>query len=245
MAEDDLLEQLTAVAAAVGEALRPTTEQRALTGLCELVVATMGAAAASVAVLDEHRGELRWRAAAGPGADVVASQVLPLGTGIAGYVAAAGQSLALDDVRADPRFAVEAAERTGYVPVSMLAVPIVADDDVLGVLSVLDRERRADDLAIAGRFADLAATLLPTAATVRGLAGVLLDSLAEAAAASDAAEVAELLRARAAGAAAADAELARLAALLIDLRDLGPRAQATAVSVLESFLDYARGRRRP
>ena len=159
MAEAEVLEQLTAVAAALGEALRPATEQRSLTAVCELAIATLGATAASIAVLDEHRGELRWRAAAGPGAEVVATQVLPLGTGIAGYVAASGQSLAVEDVRADPRFAVEAAERTGFVPESLLAVPIVDDDEVLGVLSVLDRARRPDDLVVAGQLAALAAAV--------------------------------------------------------------------------------------
>lgn len=245
MAEREVLEQLSAVAADLGAALRPAAERRALTGLCEVVMATMAAAAASIAVLDEDRGELRWLAAAGPGADVVATQVLPLGTGIAGYVAAAGQSLAVDDVRADPRFAVEAAERSGYVPESLLVVPIVDDDEVLGVLSVLDRQRRADDLVVAGRFAAVAAAVLPTGAAVRGLGAVLLDTIAEAAAAGGATELAVVLRDRAATAPPAEAELARLAALLVDLRDLGPRAQATAVSMVEAFLDYARGRRRP
>jgi signal transduction protein with GAF and PtsI domain len=243
MAEVEFTEQLAAVAADLGQALAPAAERRALTRLCEAVLATMNCGAASVAVLDEDRGELRWRAAAGPGADVVAELVLPLGQGIAGFVAAAGQSLAIDDVRADPRFARETAERTGYVPETLLAVPILGDDDaVLGVLSVLDRERRPDDMAVAGAFAAVAAAILPTGLAVRGLGAVLLDTIADAAAAADEGAVAESLRRRAASAPPAEAELARLAALLVDLRALGPRAQATAIRMVEAFLDYAQRR---
>ena len=44
--------------------------------------------------------------------------------GIAGYVFSTGQPLAIADVAADPRFERATAERTGYVPRSLLAVPL-------------------------------------------------------------------------------------------------------------------------
>ena len=59
--------------------------------------------------------------------------------GIAGYVYSTGEALALSDVASDPRFDREAAERTGYMPRSIAAVPLVTDDETVGVLQVLDK----------------------------------------------------------------------------------------------------------
>ena len=39
----------------------------------------------------------------------------------------------------DPRFDREAAERTGYVPRSIAAVPLLDDEGTIGVLQVLDK----------------------------------------------------------------------------------------------------------
>ena len=65
---------------------------------------------------------------------------LPSTRGIASYVARTGQALAVDTVTGVPRFARDVTQRTGYVPASVLAVPISAPDgDVAGVISVLDR----------------------------------------------------------------------------------------------------------
>ena len=49
----------------------------------------------------------------GVGADRVLNVRLPVGRGLAGYVVASGQALAVADVRSDRRFDVETAESTG------------------------------------------------------------------------------------------------------------------------------------
>jgi len=67
---------------------------------------------------------------------------IPPGTGIGGWVAQSGQPLVVEDVAADPRFALEQARRTGYVPRGLMAAPLLREDRVLGVLNVLDRPER-------------------------------------------------------------------------------------------------------
>jgi hypothetical protein len=80
--------------------------------------------------------------------------------GIAGYVYSAGQPLAVADVRADSRFELATAERTGYVPRSILAVPLADDDGVIGVMELLDRRDGEPfdlaDLELGSRFATAA-----------------------------------------------------------------------------------------
>jgi signal transduction protein with GAF and PtsI domain len=109
----------------------------ALATACALIRATYGAAAVSVAVAEDDH--LHYIAADGAGANAIVGQRLPAGRGIAGFVAATGQSLTVRDPRTDPRFAREVGESTGYVPETIQCVPVDDGGDVLAVLSILDR----------------------------------------------------------------------------------------------------------
>ena len=137
--------------------------REALTELCSTARAVVGAAAVSIAVVSTDG--LEYVAADGAGASEIVGTVLTGGRGLASFVAGSGQSLVIGRVDSDPRFAREVAEHTGYVPTTMLLVPVLAPDgEVGGVLSVLDRAATtrgdADALALAGRFADVATHLV-------------------------------------------------------------------------------------
>src|SRR4051794_18858509 len=58
--------------------------------------------------------------------------------GVAGWVLAPGEPVLLEDVAHDGRFAQDIAEITGYVPRRLMAMPLLLEDRVLGVLEVLD-----------------------------------------------------------------------------------------------------------
>ena len=91
---------------------------------------------------------------------LVVGMRLPIRRGLAGYVVASGQALAVSDVRRDQRFDVTAAESTGYVPTSILAVPVEGDDGPIGVLEVLDRQPGSHDLETAARAAQQVALVV-------------------------------------------------------------------------------------
>ena len=61
------------------------------------------------------------------------------GQGIAGRVLATGVGEVIQDCRNDPDFAAAVARGTGYVPYTMIVVPLVPDDVAVGVLTVLDK----------------------------------------------------------------------------------------------------------
>ena len=63
----------------------------------------------------------------------------PSSTGVAGWVLVTRQPLVVDDLTKDTRFSRDAAESTGYVPRGLMAVPLLAEENALGVLEVLDR----------------------------------------------------------------------------------------------------------
>jgi GAF domain-containing protein len=135
-----------------------------LQAIVEAARAIFAAAAASVFLYDEERGELVFEAVAGEGSDELVGRRFPAGTGIAGSVLATRQPLVVEHVDQDPRFAKEAAEATGYVPAAIMAVPLVSRDRPLGVLSVLDRRDRSrsalEEIELLGLFAEQAAIAL-------------------------------------------------------------------------------------
>jgi tRNA A-37 threonylcarbamoyl transferase component Bud32 len=118
------------------------------------------AAASSLALLDLVTGELVYEAAWGAGAAEIAGMRLGPGVGVAGAVVSSGQGEAVPDCRADSRFAAGVAARTGYVPSTLLTVPLRRGERTLGVLQVLDRRDGQgygpEDIERAAAFADLA-----------------------------------------------------------------------------------------
>ena len=135
-----------------------------LTRAVAAVRSLFGAAACSCAVVDEDGSALTYLAADGEGAREIVGVQLPVGRGIAGFAALAGQPLAVRDVASDPRFARDVAEQTRYVPTAILVAPMFdSAGDVLGVISVLDPtvDAAADwTLAVLGTAAALVGQLV-------------------------------------------------------------------------------------
>ncbi len=150
------LEAVAARAAAAGR-LEPAGGEAVLRAVAETTVTLFDAEAASILLHDSATDRLVIRVAAGPAAAGAVGLAIPSSEGIAGYAFTTGQPLAVSDVTADPRFDRSVAEATGYVPRSILAVPLVDDAGSIGVLEVLDRRGdggfglRELDLAIAAR----------------------------------------------------------------------------------------------
>jgi GAF domain-containing protein len=172
---------MSADRAAIAAGMLPGDElhRSLLRSIVDVARAIFRARAASVFLLDSEADELVFEAVSGEGEESLVGRRFPSSTGIAGWVLVTGQSLVLDDVTADPRFASQAAESTGYVPKAIMAVPLESGDRVLGVLEVLDRpsgERfttaEADLLGMFAAQAAIALDLLQRSRSAR----VLLDS---------------------------------------------------------------------
>ena len=117
----------------------PATLRAALLrGVVEAARAALDARAASIALVDARTGDLVFEAVAGGGGPELLGAHFRADQGIAGHVVQTGTALAIDDIERDPRFAHDIAVETGYQPDAIAASPIRVDDDVVGVLSVLD-----------------------------------------------------------------------------------------------------------
>ena len=129
--------------------------------LTSIVAATrerLAAAACSVAILDGS--ELEFLVASGAGDREIVGVRIPVDRGIAGWVVASGQTVAIADAHSDARFDRDTARATGFVPTSILATPIEGDDGPVGVLEVLDRAAGPRDMQVAGAAARQVALVL-------------------------------------------------------------------------------------
>ena len=108
-----------------------------LEGVLARAVRAIEAEAGAIRSAD-HEGDLRVRCAVGGHPDAVKKQKLKRGTGISGWVARHGKPQVVNDVEGDHRHAREVAERVGYHPRSVLAVPLGWEDGS-GALELLNK----------------------------------------------------------------------------------------------------------
>lgn len=185
-----------------------------LQSIVDVARAIFGAQAASIFLLDGDGDELVFEAVSGEGEGDLIGMRIPSSTGIAGWVLVTGQPIVVDDLQQDPRFARQAAERTGYVPKALMAVPLVNGETTLGVLQVLDRNKdRAHSL---------------------GEIDLLILFANQAAIGLDLLQTARRARAAAEHGDAAEAVVARIAGLLVQSQD--DRTGLRLLEALESVL---------
>jgi GAF domain-containing protein len=181
-------------ATATARRLEADAESRLLQSVVDTAALLFEAEAASIALHELDPDRLVYRVAAGSrGASVVGLAVAP-DHGIAGHVFTTGEAVASSDVATDMRWDQGTAARTGYLPRSIAAVPLVDEGRTIGVLQVLDKRSSASfsprDMELLGVFARQAAAAIRAARTGRdselllrsaigGVAGAALAAAAE------------------------------------------------------------------
>jgi GAF domain-containing protein len=152
--------------AAVASGVLASEEQHRslLQSIVEVARAIFNAKASSIFLLDEDADELVFEAVAGEGSETLVGRRIPASTGFAGWVLVTRQPIIVEDVAEDPRFARNVAEDTGFVPKGLMAVPLLHEEQALGVLQVLDRPQNAQfslaEMDLLSMFANQAAIAL-------------------------------------------------------------------------------------
>jgi GAF domain-containing protein len=167
--ERSVLQQLGRVAADLGPMLAPAGHDELLQAIAAMAREMFAAGACSLALLDADADELVFAVVSG-GGEILGTRIR-VGQGIAGCVAASGQPIAVDDVREDPRFARSVAEDSGYMPRAIVAMPVETEDEVLGVIELLDPgPDMGHELALLELFARQAALAIASQRVLAGLA---------------------------------------------------------------------------
>lgn len=184
--DKDLTAALTALRevgrrSSLARGLQGGVEQRLLQSIVDATASLFDAEGSSIALFETDPDRLEIRVAAGAqGAGAIGLSVKPT-EGIAGFVYSTGQALAVTDVTSDPRFDLEAAEKTGYVPRSIAAVPLLDDEGSVGVLQVLDKRGSASfslrDMELLAIFARQATTAITATRVQRDTARLLQEVL--------------------------------------------------------------------
>ena len=138
---------------------------------------------ATIFIVDRERGEIWSRVALGTGAGEIRQAI---GVGIAGLVAATGETVNIPDAYDDPRFNPEPDQRTGYRTKSLLTFPMTGQNErVIGVFQVVNKngggDFSADDeetLSSLGASAAVAVENAQLVAEQRRLWTTLIETLA-------------------------------------------------------------------
>jgi GAF domain-containing protein len=239
-----------AVAAGTGRLAAPVEHGRLLELIVETAAQVIGARSGALFLVDDDTQELIFEVALGPKAAEVKKFRVPLGHGIAGLVAVSGQAMAVSDAASDPRQAADIARSVGYVPQSILCVPLFYGDRVTGVLELLDKEGAPSfgpgDISTLGLFANQAAVAIEQS-RVQGNIGALLDALlppGEVGGAPPRDRVRDFA-ARLETEDAAFRESLALADLVQEIAWRGERERQAVRAILEGFAAYLRDRPDP
>jgi GAF domain-containing protein len=137
-----------------------TTLLRSIVGA---TVALFEAEAASIALYRPETDTLEFVIAAGAQGQGVVGMSIPATQGIAGYAFSSGEPIAISEPERDPRFGKDFSEGTGYVPRTILAMPMRSPKGTTGILEVLDKRQGSfsmRDIELASVFADQAAVAI-------------------------------------------------------------------------------------
>ncbi|MBK8169384.1 MAG: GAF domain-containing protein [Sandaracinaceae bacterium] len=111
-----------------------------LDGVLMGAVRAVDAEAGAILMLEGDNRDLHFRAAIGGVPDEVKKMHIEAGHGISGWVAQHGLPQIVTDVRKDPRYSRELADRVGYHPRSMMCVPLRWEDGV-GAIELFNKSK--------------------------------------------------------------------------------------------------------
>jgi|GEM_PF-2596016 len=131
--EDTMLDD---VARQITSTLEP---DHVLSLVLERVETLLDAEASTLMTLDAARNELVFQIPRGSQAQALQGYRLPVGQGVAGWVAEHQEALRVDDTLQDARFAQSVDKQSGFQTRSLLAVPMKLQDRVTGVLEVINK----------------------------------------------------------------------------------------------------------
>jgi sigma-B regulation protein RsbU (phosphoserine phosphatase) len=102
------------------------------------------AEAGSVLLLDESKKQLEFYVVEGEKEEVLLKSKFPADQGIAGWVIKNRKPIVVNNLQQDPRFYKGIDERSGFQSQSMVVAPLIANEEILGVIEVLNKVDQSD-----------------------------------------------------------------------------------------------------
>jgi GAF domain-containing protein len=99
----------------------------------------VSAEAASVLLLDDEKQNFNFYQVEGPAKPVLMAATFPADKGLAGSILQTQQAEIVNDVPNDPRFYERVDSESGFQTWNMIAIPLTAGEEPVGVLEVLNK----------------------------------------------------------------------------------------------------------
>ncbi len=222
---------------------------RSIENLLRVAAQAMGSDEASVLVRDGNRGGLKFLVAIGEVADKLMRVRIPPGRGIAGFVFSSGQPVAVADVARDESFYAEVDRATGYSTQTILATPLRASGEMVGVLEFVNRlgdppyqPFTPEEMDQAAHFADAIGTLVDaheTSGLIESLLERSIKSLAQAGAQGAARRNTEMQRwLRGVRSAPEHRDLMRMAVALREIASRGDAERELCREVIDALARF-------
>lgn len=103
-------------------------------------MSVIGAEAGSILLMEQDRDALFFKSAKGEGAEALVSMQMRTGQGIVGHVAETGESVRVNDADESPHYDRSVAKKLGVHVGSVLCVPILGENQVIGALELLNKK---------------------------------------------------------------------------------------------------------
>jgi GAF domain-containing protein len=220
----------------------PRSNLELLQSIVEAAAKIFGAGASSIALVTPDGKELEFKVAYNSQDQDVVGLRIPINKGIAGYVAMTGQPMAVSNVQQDARFNRDFAEKTGYVPRSILAMPLVSGETVIGVMEILDKLNASSfglqDMELLAIFANQAAIAIHQSQQIENLSSVLLAGLKKLAVTDLTKSSSELLNVLESQP-EANQDLIKLTELIYEISAIGDAERTACLGILNVFRDYS------
>jgi signal transduction histidine kinase/putative methionine-R-sulfoxide reductase with GAF domain len=146
----------------ISRQLTSTLEQETLLkSIVQSAVGLLSCEAGSLFLLDESSDELVFRVATGPVADKLVNRRVSASHGVAGKAVSTRSPVVVNDVHASADWSPETDQYTGFVTHSLMALPFLVKEKVIGVLEMVNKQDgsnfTADDQGLLSSFAGQAA----------------------------------------------------------------------------------------
>ncbi|MFA6093560.1 MAG: HD domain-containing phosphohydrolase [Elusimicrobiota bacterium] len=126
--------------------------------------------ASSIMLVTDDKKSLYFKVAGGEAGAKLKRMNLPIGQGIAGWVAQHRKPEVVVDTAKDPRFAGRFDKASGFITRSLLAVPMVFRGEIVGVAEVLNKRNGSytpEDVTLLSSLANLASVAITNARIVQ------------------------------------------------------------------------------
>jgi signal transduction histidine kinase len=107
--------------------------------ITEAAAHVSGSEAASILLYDESQGQLYFESATNLDEPLMRGLIIPVEDSIAGWIVTNGQPIIIDDTQNDPRHFAQVGKATNVTTNSLLGVPLIAKDKVIGALEAINK----------------------------------------------------------------------------------------------------------